>query len=714
MSQSPSQASDISEFAAWEKSHPSNLAEENSREQSVLMADMARPERVWGDRDSSNDARSSASPSPLPELPAMKASEKESQDLGKGTDNDAPPSSQPRGDEDKVRRPAGMTEEEFKKARKAAKKARKQAARKEKVMSRKGLESIDRQEGEASAKVKKALKVKKDAKGEKSAEGGKSSTPKQGKLKQVQGKKAAKPEESAKPVESAVTEGLVKLEEVAKPKPVLQASTAVYDDRTIDVSTEVEAGEASDDEEPINTKPSRREKKAAKQSTISPHFVPKPMAVSKQVQRETQDMPKEIKKMLQKAGKAVKDAAVVVEKTVEDNAKVVKPKAKKLEKVEEGENSEPAAADREKNKKKRKRERNHNRLAEDEAKPQISQSPASQSVANATPTKSQGSKDNGETRESGRKKPRGDRGRNSKPAKQVAEVTEPVLVTEDIAANTVPDALEAEEPAQKKRRRDRGRKSKEKQPEDVEMADQPAIADSQTEVLPSEIQSSVIEESQTADPEPASQSGENEGDAGKPREKRPRPPRGQRKNVEETSKEKEGALTTTLADVEVADVKEDTVAPIDAGEKTPTSKKKNSKKGLNSDSQITVEDSQATASQVTQEIFNDVEDKEPKEDLQVDSQAIVEDSQATPSASHVIEGAGESKKSKMKKRNSEGKQNQSQSQETSGPNESQADGEPLNELADTNSKSPKGGRRLQARKAFGSQASQEASKANHS
>lgn len=54
-----SNLSDISSFAAWELLHPSNLAEENSREPSVLAADMARPERVWKDRDSSNDARSS-------------------------------------------------------------------------------------------------------------------------------------------------------------------------------------------------------------------------------------------------------------------------------------------------------------------------------------------------------------------------------------------------------------------------------------------------------------------------------------------------------------------------------------------------------------------------------------------------------------------------------------------------------------------------------
>lgn len=51
--------SDISEFAAWEAEHPSQVLEESERERSL--ADMARPEReqVWGDRDSSNDARSS-------------------------------------------------------------------------------------------------------------------------------------------------------------------------------------------------------------------------------------------------------------------------------------------------------------------------------------------------------------------------------------------------------------------------------------------------------------------------------------------------------------------------------------------------------------------------------------------------------------------------------------------------------------------------------
>jgi hypothetical protein len=54
-----SSGSDISEFAAWEAEHPSQVREESERERSL--ADMGRPERmrVWADRDSSNDARSS-------------------------------------------------------------------------------------------------------------------------------------------------------------------------------------------------------------------------------------------------------------------------------------------------------------------------------------------------------------------------------------------------------------------------------------------------------------------------------------------------------------------------------------------------------------------------------------------------------------------------------------------------------------------------------
>jgi hypothetical protein len=50
--------SDISSFAKWEALHQP-LAKDSERERSL--ADMARPERVWRDRDSSNDARSSSS-----------------------------------------------------------------------------------------------------------------------------------------------------------------------------------------------------------------------------------------------------------------------------------------------------------------------------------------------------------------------------------------------------------------------------------------------------------------------------------------------------------------------------------------------------------------------------------------------------------------------------------------------------------------------------
>jgi hypothetical protein len=59
MSTSDPPGSDISEFAAWEEEHPSQVREESERERSL--ADMACPERIqiWGDRDSSNDARSS-------------------------------------------------------------------------------------------------------------------------------------------------------------------------------------------------------------------------------------------------------------------------------------------------------------------------------------------------------------------------------------------------------------------------------------------------------------------------------------------------------------------------------------------------------------------------------------------------------------------------------------------------------------------------------
>ena len=47
--------SDISSFAEWEAQNPAQSFSE--REQSLL--DMKDPARVWGDRDSSNDARSS-------------------------------------------------------------------------------------------------------------------------------------------------------------------------------------------------------------------------------------------------------------------------------------------------------------------------------------------------------------------------------------------------------------------------------------------------------------------------------------------------------------------------------------------------------------------------------------------------------------------------------------------------------------------------------
>jgi hypothetical protein len=52
-------ASDITEFAAWEALNPSQARDESERERSL--ADMERSERtrIWGDRDSSNDARSS-------------------------------------------------------------------------------------------------------------------------------------------------------------------------------------------------------------------------------------------------------------------------------------------------------------------------------------------------------------------------------------------------------------------------------------------------------------------------------------------------------------------------------------------------------------------------------------------------------------------------------------------------------------------------------
>jgi hypothetical protein len=55
-----SSESDISSFAEWEALHQP-LAKDSERERSL--ADMARPERVWRDRDSSNDARSLSSSS---------------------------------------------------------------------------------------------------------------------------------------------------------------------------------------------------------------------------------------------------------------------------------------------------------------------------------------------------------------------------------------------------------------------------------------------------------------------------------------------------------------------------------------------------------------------------------------------------------------------------------------------------------------------------
>jgi hypothetical protein len=59
MSASDPPGSDISEFAKWEAEHPSQVNGESERERSL--ADMVRSERmqIWGDRDSSNDARSS-------------------------------------------------------------------------------------------------------------------------------------------------------------------------------------------------------------------------------------------------------------------------------------------------------------------------------------------------------------------------------------------------------------------------------------------------------------------------------------------------------------------------------------------------------------------------------------------------------------------------------------------------------------------------------
>lgn len=48
--------SDISSFAAWDAQNPTQLPI-SEREQRLL--DMRDPQRVWNDRDSSNDARSS-------------------------------------------------------------------------------------------------------------------------------------------------------------------------------------------------------------------------------------------------------------------------------------------------------------------------------------------------------------------------------------------------------------------------------------------------------------------------------------------------------------------------------------------------------------------------------------------------------------------------------------------------------------------------------
>jgi hypothetical protein len=44
--------SDITDFAAWEAEHPSQPLEERTEQRAARM-------RIWGDRDSSNDARSS-------------------------------------------------------------------------------------------------------------------------------------------------------------------------------------------------------------------------------------------------------------------------------------------------------------------------------------------------------------------------------------------------------------------------------------------------------------------------------------------------------------------------------------------------------------------------------------------------------------------------------------------------------------------------------
>ncbi|KAK2628283.1 hypothetical protein QTJ16_002929 [Diplocarpon rosae] len=109
MSTSPS---DISSFAKWEARNPERTI--SVREQSLL--DMADPQRVWGDRDSSNDARSSDKVSKsgeegseggrpvggvgrimqmgIPSSTQVTGSQILSQFVG--TQYDAPPSSQPR------------------------------------------------------------------------------------------------------------------------------------------------------------------------------------------------------------------------------------------------------------------------------------------------------------------------------------------------------------------------------------------------------------------------------------------------------------------------------------------------------------------------------------------------------------------------------------------------------------------------------------------
>ncbi|KAG4437847.1 hypothetical protein IFR05_006649 [Cadophora sp. M221] len=108
--------SDISSFAEWEAQNPAQSFSE--REQSLL--DMKDPARVWGDRDSSNDARSSDGESASEDeelggrnggvaLGGMKGrgleipsstQGTESQWLSQYVEHDAPPSSQPRPESD--------------------------------------------------------------------------------------------------------------------------------------------------------------------------------------------------------------------------------------------------------------------------------------------------------------------------------------------------------------------------------------------------------------------------------------------------------------------------------------------------------------------------------------------------------------------------------------------------------------------------------------